>query len=531
MENRRFFQPSRDSQKSYSQFLGKSRIPSDTTIKLYDSRKDFFQHAPRAFFLGTTPDLPETPRYYRGDSRPWKEIKQAGGFEAPGQYSDILTHTNIDSLIKGGISASTSKKAAAKFPYGSVFDFPEPFHTISSPTSAISYLYEFQSREKPIHVPKELSYLVRQGQLDIEDFGIMARKRERLFLNKIKDSQITGYWEVEISKIQVKDPAIFSGSPYSQEFIAERCFEYQRTISPEFVPNPEFKASLLPRIMKDIRLLGSRFTAFGLSLDALNLYEAWRESEKAQNYSSVIKEAARVTSGWSGAAAGAAIGLELCAPIAPPWGPMSCALLGSGAGYYFGSRIAASQGDKIVEAVEKTKAVVEEATTECSTALRAAKHVAVKKGAEVIEKVGRGAGKFFKSTAAVFFATQDGAARTQYLRSQGIDNLQATVCGHTGGAIKTIGEIGGDAAILGISIPLAETGPGGCVAAAALIQTGFPMVENGSKKLGDAAQGACMQFFQRTTTTQLKIINSSGTLSELRQVQQLNFVNNTSRRY
>lgn len=524
MQNR--FKPSKDSKLPYSQFLGKPTF-TEVAISSYDPLDSpFLRNAPKAIF-GQLPDMSKTKSFYRGDSKPLGVVLQEGGFIASGPNLDLFSHAfPVDGFsVKNSayVSTSFSKQVATRFPSGSVAEFPQPFYTTLSPNSAVSYLYEVMPRETPIYVAKQLSPLVRQGKIYIEDFAILAQERERAFVGKIKSSDIKGYWEVHISKIQIDDPAMYSKF-LDKEFIEECCFEYQRKVSPEFISNPSYKAPLLPKVIQGVKIGSKVLNGIGLTIDGFNLYDAYRESEKLQDYSPVIVEGTRIASAWGGAAAVGIPAAKACASIAPPWGAIGCGLAGSAVGYYGGSHLGSSLGPSIVAGVEKTKWVLETTIKESAATIHAAQHIVIEKGAKIADKVVRGAGKSLNIAATIFFANQKSAEHTRKLLAQGVEPLAAKTCGAVGGVTETASTHVGNVAVFGGSTVLASTGIPGCLAGAAFFLEGTKMVEKQSHEIGGITETACLKLFGSSSAKPL-IGRPREVEQQFQDLRKLNFMN------
>ncbi len=263
------------------------------------------------------------------------------GMSAPGTNDNLLQYALTD-LDEGNledshfIGATPSRKMASTFPRTDL----DINH---------SYVYRIESARPVIHVAAALRHYVHLGLIDPDDFNTLLREQGRVFVSGIFPHEIKGAWKVSTIKIKTADITDFDLSDFfsdaekpPQSLIDAFCYEYQRTIGTEFIPNPKFISPDTHRLLwKSVGILGKSLTSLGVGLDTISLLTQFKDSLESNHYDNTYHEAARIAGGWTGAwkvgSAFAKEGAIRCAPFTP-YVEAACVVgfgaVGSAVGYF-----------------------------------------------------------------------------------------------------------------------------------------------------------------------------------------------------
>lgn len=286
--------------------------------------------------------LPELPNaIYRGDERGFNDIFNHG-FKPRGTNTDYVKHVfEVDGLDfftdSAYISTSLSIDEAIKFPIN------------MSPGNNRSWVYEIRTKQPAIDVMAEIALKINTRYINPEDFKINQQFQERVCASTIKPKEIKGCWQVLHKKKKILNPENINEnirSKPSLEEIQGSCYEKQRMIVGQYIPNPNYR-KIEKVLLKTIKTTTGVLTAVGVGIDSWSLYREYQYSKKLNDYTNTYREASRITGGWSGAllvgSQGAKAGALACSSI-PPYGPLACGLAGgiggSIIGYYAGSETA-----------------------------------------------------------------------------------------------------------------------------------------------------------------------------------------------
>lgn len=285
-------------------------------------------------YFGKKPNDIIVEEVYRGDTKVPKEIFR-NGFKARGTSTDILSHIDSSwwsSRESAYISTSTSKEVAATFPKSKYF------------TREPGFVYEITLQKKAIDVVPIVREAIKKGLMD-DSASRYLREKERAVPFRIKSADIKGAWPVEI-EVQADGKKGVSSLK-------------------EYIPNPHYRSSPMSTVWGAASVVGHGATVIGATIDAVNLYDAFEQSQESGNYHPFFKEGARIIGSWSAAAAfgfvgaqeGAAAGAVL-GPIGGLVGAFAGGVAGSIAGYKGGGEIATSgydafSGSSVSERKEK----------------------------------------------------------------------------------------------------------------------------------------------------------------------------------